>query len=133
MAKVKLLRTGNAPLEFEGEKIAGVSGQRFRGKQRNRWHELALYRLADGRFVLSLRYRTQWEGEAEADEAHVCADQAELLQVLRGVDPADRVQGYPPHEVYAAKQARLIEDLRVTCENLISDLLEEAGITERLA
>jgi len=133
MAKVKLLRTGNAPLEFEGEKIAGVSGQHFRGKQRIRWHELALYRLADGRLVLSLRYRTQWEGEAETDEAHVCADQAELLQVLRGVDPADRVQGYPPHETYAAKQARLIEDLRLTCENLISDLLEEAGITERLA
>jgi hypothetical protein len=131
MSTIHLLRTGDAPLEFDGDKIAGVSGRLFRGKERNRWHELYLYRAGE-KLVLSINYRTQWEGEAEADEVHVCVDDEDLLTILRGFDPAERVQGYPPHEAFAAKQSRLIEDLRATCENLISDLLEEAGIVETL-
>ena len=131
MPKIRVLRTGDAPLEFDGEILADVGGKLFRGKERNRWHEFTLYRAGD-KLVLSIRYRTQWEGEAEWAEVHICASNDEVLAVLRGFDPAEKLQGYPPHEAFAAKQARLIEDLRATCENLISDLMEAANIVETL-
>ena len=63
MKTYTLKRTGNRPLQFEGELVAEESTKIMYGQENNRWHEFHLYRTGTGRFFLSLVYDSQWQGE----------------------------------------------------------------------
>jgi len=125
---MKVFRTGNAPLEFDGERIAhATSGNRDAA----RWHDLALYRTAGGKLVLEVVYRTRWQGEIEHFHG-VVTDEASAADELQMFDPMRAVMGFPPGGQYEQKQARLEQTLRAGYESAVSELLESAGISERV-
>ena len=86
MKEYTITRDGQRDLRFTGEKLADASNQWVAGKENNRWHELALYRTATGRYVLQEEYVTRWQGETGASNAVVCATAQEALDVLANED-----------------------------------------------
>lgn len=122
---ITLPRTGDRPLQFEGEEIASADSRMISGKQANRWHELALYSTESGKYVISVGYRTQWQGELGNDTAIICASPEAVTEELRGVDPLAHVVGFPPGAQYAEKRTRLERDITARFEAAVSELLSD--------
>ena len=85
---ITLLRTGDWPLEFEGELLKRVSTQLrvlapTPAGPRARWHELELYRRTAGGFVAVVIYRSTWPDELAQLQAEVCPDLATVATWLR--------------------------------------------------
>ena len=127
---VEVPRTGQAALAFSGELVSQVSGKWQFGTECNRWHEISLYRLDNGRFAVSLGYRTQWQGEAPHDIAWRSLSSTEVATTLANYDSGEHVQGYPPYPNYADRQTRLLDNIRRRFKALVSEVLNEAGIVE---
>jgi hypothetical protein len=122
MDRIVMSRSGDRPLEFEGELLVEASSG---GNDVNRWHELSLYQTSDGSYVLRVGYRTRWEGEADADLALLCRSIDEVAEQLRMTDPLEHLLGYPPGPAYDAKRARLERDMRMRWDLAVSQLMSE--------
>jgi hypothetical protein len=128
--KIVLTQTGDAPVKFSGKLITSVGGRFFRGKDVNRYYVLELYRADEGgKYVLSLSYQTQWEGESEWHDVFICQSESEVRQRLLKWNPIIEGIGYPPHPNYTEKQDRLHMSLRNQYDDLVTELLTEAGET----
>lgn len=117
---ITLKRTGKAPLRFTGELIKESDGG---SRDANRWHELAVYRTAKGKYVVRIAYRTRWQGELDRDTAEIVAKPNEVAAALEEYDPCSPVGGYPAGEAYADRQARLMNDIRRRYDAQVSELL----------
>jgi hypothetical protein len=82
MATYKLKRTGMAPLTFEGEELASVSGQYLHNRESNRWWELSVFRSDTGHHVLCVSFKTNWQGEVPHHEVRVCDSPTEVGEWL---------------------------------------------------
>lgn len=129
----RILRDGRAPLIFDGEAVA--SGDSLGpGDQGNRWHVLQIFRTAGGQWVISVIYRTQWQGELGRRTAEVLDSPESVRQVLERYDPRADVGGYPPIESYAERQARLLDDVERRFRAMVGDVLARVpGLEERIA
>ncbi len=107
MEEFKLTRTGKPPLAFTGELLAESSSKQHQGPLQNRWHELAVYRTAGGKFVAAVTFRTVWQGESDRHTAEHADTPAELVDALTMYDPTGEWDGYPDTPHYAEKQARI--------------------------
>jgi hypothetical protein len=130
--KITLPRSGDAPLTFLGELLAESDGSGQCGRTNNRWYELEIYRVAGercgaGDYVVSIGYRTRWQGELDHFQAESCDSPAEVRAALREYDLVAHVGGYPPGEQYADRQARLLADLRTRYAAQVSAILGDAG------
>ena len=121
--QISVTRTGLAHLTFHGEKLASVVGARQGGQERDRWHEIAVWRTTSGQLVVGITYRTRWQGELSHDAAVVCATALDVVRSLHDYDPVAHVVGYPPDAVHAGRQARLLADLRLRYQVLVSQVL----------
>jgi hypothetical protein len=123
---ITLTRTGQAPLRFTGELLEESDGHIQGGKDHNRWHELAVYRTNGGSYVVRIAYKTIWQGELDREMAEIVGKPEAVAEVLRDYDPTSHVQGYPPGEHYAAKQARTLDDIRRRYDAQVSEILASA-------
>lgn len=67
MQKINLACTKSGPYEFYGEKIATA----ISNVVNNRWHEISVFGDSEGKYVLSVSYRTKEENEVGADFVEV--------------------------------------------------------------
>jgi hypothetical protein len=118
-----LPRTGQAPLRFRGTLVAESDGERQLGREHIRWHELAVYRTAKGRYVVRIAYRTRYQGELDRDVAEVAADAAGVAAAMRSYDPGEWVRGYPDHPSYADRQESLLRNVRRRYEAQVTEIL----------
>jgi hypothetical protein len=132
MANIRIARTGLPALAFDGELLAESGGKVAAGKEQNRWHSLALYRTAGGRYVATVEYHTQWQGELD----HTVAEEIGLESVadwFRGYNPTSHCQGFPRSPAYAERQAHLEGWLRQRYEDAVGTLLSAVeALDERL-
>jgi hypothetical protein len=91
--KIHLRRHGGRPIAFEGQRIAEATSQADSGPGETRWWQLGLYRTTSGAFVLSLGYRTRWQGEVDVDLAHRVESATELEAILANQDPLEFATG----------------------------------------
>ena len=128
-----LTRTGDAALEFTGKLVAQASGL-DRIKDHGRHYVVSLYETPSGKLVAHVEFHTRWEGEK--DWAMACyvekGDLAGIRDKLRAVPVPPPGIGFPPLPQYAERQGRLTDLLRVQYDRLVSEVLAEADITERL-
>jgi hypothetical protein len=120
-----LPRSGRAPLRFQGELLAESEGYRYTGREQTRWHNIAIYRTAGGKYVVSIQYRTRYQGETDHDAAEVIAQPSGVEATLREYDPIAIVRGFPANDHYADRQARLQTDIRQRYEAQVSDVLAD--------
>jgi hypothetical protein len=124
MQTITLKRTGLRSLSFEGELLAEATSQQTKGSGENRWWELGLYRT-DERYVLSVSYRTRWQGEHDTDRVMVVDSPAEVERELSEFPYLAGISGYPPgHE---NRQARLEQALRLCWQAAVTELLAVLG------
>jgi len=123
---ITLTRTGKAPLRFTGELLEESDGRIQGGKDHNRWHHLAVYRTGGNSYVVRIAYKTIWQGELDREITEIVGKPEAVAVVLRDYDPTSHVQGYPPGEHYAAKQARTLDDIRRRYDSQVSEILASA-------
>ena len=123
--KIILNRTGDRPLEFEGELISRADTRIVAGKEHNRWHELAIYRIDSGQLVAFVGYRTKWKGEVDRDDIHICKGPAEALEFFRFADTLIGFLGYPPGEQFKEKQARTERELTQRYDAAVSIVMAQ--------
>lgn len=130
-----LPRTGDAPVTFSGQLLAESEGRMQSGRDHNRYHDVALYRTDGGSVVVSISYRTIWEGEQDRHTVEVADSAAAAVAILREYDPTEPVMGFPPGIAYAEKQARLLRDIETRYDAQVSELLTEHSdlFAERIA
>jgi uncharacterized phage protein gp47/JayE len=126
METYRLKRHGQPPLTFTGELIASSDGKWFRGQERNRYHDLRLYRTEAGTYVGEVAYETAWQGESDFAAAET-GTREYVVDWFRGYNPAEHTQGFPPGE-----QARLLDDLRARFNAQLSDLFDSDEFAERV-
>ena len=119
-----LERTGDRPLEFEGEIIAESDSRSVSGQDANRWHELTLYRTVSGKLILSITYCSQWQGEMEHHLVEETTEE-DIAGILKCYDPCEFISGFPPYPQFQDKQARIEKDLRLRYEKAVSELLAD--------
>jgi hypothetical protein len=124
---ITLKRTGLRPLQFEGEQIAETTSRQTQGPCQNRWWDLELYRTGE-RYVISVSYRTQWQGEHDTNTVMVLSTPAEVEEWLHEFPHLAGISGYPPgHE---ARQSRLEQALRLCWQAAVTELLAVLGPEE---
>lgn len=131
METIRLTRTGQPPLEFEGETLAEIPG-RLHDNQALRWHDVAVHRTAAGQLVVEIAYRTQWRGENGHAQAEPVNDQAAVARVLQAYDPTAHVGGFPNRPEYADRQRNLLGYIAARYQSQVTAILEELGISERI-
>jgi hypothetical protein len=128
-----LQRTGNTSLKFDGEIVAEsrpALGSGKKGKDPQRWHELVIYKTAGGKFVLAISYRAEWKGEQSHYSADILPDVASVIAAIRKYDPVSHVRGFPPGEVYAERQQRLLAEIRQRFDAQVGELLNRDEFAE---
>ena len=83
MEKHTIKRTGLPPIVFTGEQITSASNQYGPNGHRNRWYEIEIYRTKGGRYVASVNYYTQWQGESDDLTADSFDSAGEVIDWLR--------------------------------------------------
>jgi hypothetical protein len=124
MSEFRLTRTGMAPLRIRGELVAESDGHISSGRECNRWHDLAVYQLDDGRYAVSMIYHTCWQGELERHTAVVAENARQVAFALEDYDPCQPVIGYPAGDAYRDRQTALLRDVRRRYESQVSEVLD---------
>jgi hypothetical protein len=122
-----LKRTGLRPLSFEGELLSEADSRQTQGPCENRWWSLELYRTGE-RYVISVGYRTQWQGEQDTDTVEVLSTPEDVENYLRGHPFLAGVSGYP--KGHDDRQARLEQSLRQCWEAAVTEVLAVLGPEE---
>jgi hypothetical protein len=121
-------RTGDRPLKFTGERIAHADGERVRGKEQSRWHEIAIYH-GPGGYVVQIAFRTKWQHELDHDfAAWVSLAPGEppgknVAALLQNYGATAYLKGFPEGEYYVERQAKLVADLTQRYNALVSEVL----------
>ena len=75
MEKVRITRTGQLDLEFEGQEIATGSEYRSNGERQNRYNEWTLYGMGESvkscNYLLHEQYITRYQGEESTSRVYV--------------------------------------------------------------
>lgn len=105
---ITLERTGKPPLSFGGELLTQASGQFVNTKPEkpnDNWWQISIYRL-DGatEHVVAITYHCEHRGQYVHRHVVATTDPAAAIAAYR---PLDVLQGFPPGEVFAARQADL--------------------------
>jgi len=135
MELIKVKRSGQLPLTFEGELIREENGWQWYGKEQSRYHVVSLYRTNKSKqYILHIRFVTRWRGEPALEEAHLLGpEKGAMIEFFRNYDPVPRDVGYPHGDHYEEKQGRLERDIRNRFAALVAELLEDVeGAEERI-
>lgn len=136
-----LPRTSLPPLQFTGRQLAAVDEELKPFKRAidtsRRWHTLHLYRTESGKFVLSVGFRTKFEGEVDRDTVFVCPDEDGVRNVLMGdgegtYDPLEFIEGFPDDPKYEERQRKMENRILDEFDSRVTRLLGAAGFVEKL-
>lgn len=125
-------RTGMRPLRFRGECLYEDTTRTEDGLASQRWWEVEIYKLEDGRYVVARNYRTGWLSEAEVNEADVVDSADQAIFALEEHDPLEPVVGFPPGERFEHRQRHLEHVLRMAWRALVSRAAAALGVAEEV-
>lgn len=124
--------TGEVPTEFDGELVNKWSGHWVKGRDRNRYFIVELYRTDEGVLVVLVEWHTHWQGERDHTAIFDCENESQILDLLESINPLEHLVGFPKGDNFAGKQAQLerqtIEDWR----DLKGQIAVDLGIKQPL-
>ncbi len=121
----RIERSGRPCLSFEGELIAGDDGVYQDGVEQQRYHQLGIFRTADGKFVVVIDYYALVDGELDHSEAHVVA-QSGVGDVLTDYCPEARCQCINPATEDFQRELKLVQwDLAARYREQVRRLLKD--------
>lgn len=116
------------PLQFEGALIRESDTEHLEAL---RWYTSSIYRAGD-RYVVSIGFRSNWDGEAEHDSVFVCDSTADVIAALRAYDVLPPGRGYPGTDQYRDRQEKLRSYLQRDYDGMVTDLLDAEPFIETL-
>lgn len=90
-----LSRSGDTPLNFQGDLICGSPGSRQGGVKQVRYHDLAIFRDDLGRYIVQIRYVTSWSGESGHELVQPVCTLGEVVAFCRAYDPTSHLHPRP--------------------------------------
>ena len=137
---IRLDRSGNTQLVFEGELVAEQSGFFHKGRECKETVELFLYRTKSGRHVARRSYRTTWAGEAERHDVAVFEKLGEIVPFFREWDPAELQRFGAGIAAYVRedkpelekKHAAIFDKLRDIYQYRVAEMFKTLGFEERI-
>lgn len=123
MAELLFFRSGERPLQFEGEVLAAVTTDRGKQSPAGRWYEARIARTVGGQYAVEVCYHTAWQDvEDDVDFAFAGAED-DVIDWLQTFDPCGPVAGYPPGRQFEERQARLEDAIRARWRTALTELL----------
>ena len=135
METISLQRTGTAKLSFRGELIAEASSKRHQGPAENRWFQLGVCRREGGGYVVSIGFRTCWQGELDRDFAEPRGDVDAVRTAFESFDPCDPAlwRGIPENVHDAERRNSYYRDaITAAYRAAVSELLQSDEFAEVL-
>jgi hypothetical protein len=129
MATFTIARSGKQPLTFNGTVLKRSTSL---GRTKFRFHEIILYKLDDGGYVVQVQYKSQWENEQGYYFAEFCPQREDVIETLQNYNPVEHLMGYPATPSYADRQQQLIKEMTLTWENQVKDVLMLDEFIERI-
>lgn len=120
-------RTGKAPLSFHGELL----GAGYAAVDR-RSYSVRVYETAAREVVLAATYESGWVREPVLHWAAHSASTLELHREMSAWDIVPAGVGYPVGDRYAAKQDRLVSELKAAFAVAVSRAFKESGLFEEI-
>lgn len=123
---ITLERTGKAPLRFTGELVQHVSGQFVNTpplKPNKNWWEIAIYSHPSDSplFIVAITYHNEHRGHYQHRAVEAADDPAKTIAAYH---PLDVLQGFPPGEVFAGRQAHLERTCLAQWDALVGAVLQ---------
>lgn len=132
-----LPRSGLSAVKFTGELIAEAASPlpewEKAKKSSRRWHELRLYRMESGKYVVTVGFRTRHEQESNQDTVQLCESSQDVENFLvgnDGYDPCQFLEGFPSIPKFEKHQERLENRITNDFESRVGELLAQAGFVE---
>jgi len=127
MLTFNLPRTGQPPIAFDGTEIAFASGSNLPSKRVNpRWHEIALYKTASGKYVAHVAFKCDSRYDTERDDAKVCETPDCIIAWLNAFNPTEHVRGWPLDK-HRIQDERLREKLTTAFKTLVTQALAQTS------
>ena len=121
-------RDGMPPLSFSGEQLCDPVTITV---DRRSWSGV-VYQTDAGEYVLSLAFRSEWDGELPINWAFVGSNTLRLQVQLSVVKACPLGVGYPAGERYLLKQQILESDLERALFRVISHSYRDSGLVDDL-
>jgi hypothetical protein len=125
MKEYTLTRSGTSQIVFTGEELAQAHGHQVGSRERTRYYIFTLYRTAGdlNTLILSVQYRTRWDGEQDVDEVYTFHKAQEIGPFLQRYNRLANVKGYPARETFRERQDELEKEIILDFDALVSELL----------
>lgn len=123
-----IAREGAPPLGFTGDQLCDpvtitVDKRTYSG---------VAYMTEDGLIVLSVAFRSEWDGESPYNWAFDGRNTLDVQLKLRGVEKVPAGVGYPVGDKYALKQGRLLAELKQAFDRVISRVYMDSGLVDEI-
>jgi|AACY02.16.fsa_nt_gi hypothetical protein len=105
MKKYTVIRTGEMPLQFEGELLWEETSKER--PEDSRWHELRLYRTENGKYVVEILSVSTYRHEGQTSSANVFDTLKAACREFLDFPPFCCFKGYPPWSDRQEDQAKL--------------------------
>lgn len=91
METIKIGRTDNEALVFDGELLAKASSPQYETEDGHRGYEVTLYARSEGGFVVSIQYLTTCPDERSVTQAEIVDEPDDVEKVLLVFEPCEYV------------------------------------------
>lgn len=124
---IKLSRTGDRPLVFDGECLSEVENRHFSGKEQNRWFQLGLYKINGGDYVLHVGYRTIWQNETDIDDVTIYSSLNDIPPYLNAMahHAINDYMNLPIGAQFEEKRELITKQLRMGFLQSVTELLKD--------
>jgi len=137
---IRLERSGDTALVFDGEILAEQSGLFHKGRECKETIEIFVYRTKGGKYVARRSYRPTFTGEAGRHDVKVLEKLEEIVPFFRAWDPDELKRFGAGISAYAredkpeleAKNAAIFEKLRDIYQYRIAEVFKALGLEERI-
>ncbi len=130
--KIRLRRTGQPPLAFQGELVSYAGGRLDKPRERSRWHEIGIWRAVEGDYVVKVSYLSTWPGEAPLETVETRSDAHGVIELLSNFDCTAPVKGFPLQPEFAARQQQLLAEIRAAYVQVVGAVLDHDDFADAL-
>lgn len=123
-----IAREGAPPFGFTGDQLCDPTNITVD----KRTYSGVVYMTEDGLIVLSIAFRSEWDGEPPYNWAFSGKNTLDIQLQMRGVEKVPAGVGYPVGERFAPKQERLIAELKQAFDRVISRIYIDSGIVDEI-
>jgi hypothetical protein len=127
MTTYTLLRTGRAPIRFEGKPLAQALTP-FNKRQ----HSITIYQTQAGKLIARVQYLTEWTRETGRDTVFIEQTWPILVEQLAAYRAGDDVTGFPAGEQFRQQEAITKREVQEAYAALLSSLCEELDWIEEV-